>query len=96
MRRWLWWTPLILLTALGAALAFRAGWIAATVSETDVINAQVARYLAQVPGARPEHCHAEPAPGAWLVVICAPPGGVPWSVTVDRRGRVVSPLVPEA
>lgn len=81
----------MVLTLLGALWAFRAGWIAVTLSETDVINAQVARYLQSVPNSRPEDCHAEPAPDAWLIVLCAPQDGPVWSARVDRWGRVMRP-----
>lgn len=89
MARWLFWAPVVVLTLLGALWAFRAGWIAVTLTETDVINAQVARYLQAVPNGRPEDCHAEPMAGAWLIVLCAPRDGPVWQVRVDRWGRVV-------
>lgn len=95
MPRWMYWTPLILLTVLGAMYLFRASWIAVTISETDVINAQVLRYLDEVRGGQPDDCVARPALGAWLTVICRRDGAV-WLATVDRRGRVTQPVVPGA
>jgi len=81
--------PLGLATLMGALLAFRYGWIAATITETDVINAMANRYVTQDGGAdaRAGDCVglAGQVDGAWITVKC---GGILYHVT--RFGRVLS------
>lgn len=98
MPRWLWFAPLALLLTLSAVWAFRLGWIAATITETDVINAYTARYLqAQGGAARATDCVARPGrhPGVWIVVTCAGPQTTPVAYAVDRLGRLVHRPEPE-
>ncbi|WP_299791924.1 hypothetical protein [uncultured Marivita sp.] len=75
MPRWVWWVPLGLATLVGALLAFRYGWIAATITETDVINAMTHRYVTQdgSADARVSDCVglAGQVGGAWITVRCA-------------------------
>ena len=75
MQRWLWFVPVGLATVLGALLAFRYGWIAATMTETDVINAIATRYVIEDGGAdaRTTDCVglAGQVQGAWITVRCA-------------------------
>jgi len=75
MPRWLWFVPLGLATLIGALLAFRYGWIAATITETDVINAFANRYVAQDGGAAAQVADcvglAGQIDGAWITVRCA-------------------------
>ncbi|SLN42844.1 hypothetical protein ROJ8625_02107 [Roseivivax jejudonensis] len=76
----LWFAPVAGLVALAAVLGWRQGWIAANVTETEVIAAYAQRYLADRAAdgtgaqARASECRAVPARevGAWLVVICGP------------------------
>ena len=101
--RWVWWLPLGLISVVIALGAFRMGWIAAHMTETDAINTYTARYLDTVPEGRATDCHAEPggASGHWLVVVCEAPddgglhlfhvnrfGGLALYEVTDRRGPV--------
>ncbi|MGR3272164.1 hypothetical protein [Thalassococcus profundi] len=78
MPRWLWFVPLALLVALAALVGWHWGWIAANVTETQVIEAYAQRYLADRAaagtsnGAQRSDCRARPSERAWLVVICGP------------------------
>lgn len=100
-RRWL-WLPLIALVALATVLGLRAGWRYATLTETDVINAYAAHYLADRKqagtgqGARLTDCVAFPAApedrGIWLIVSCGPTPFDPalsYEYAVSRAGRLV-------
>lgn len=91
MPRWLWWTPLAVLTVVAGLLVFRMGYVAAHMTETDVINHYAALYVAEGPkGARVTDCAARPgdAKGVWLIISC---GGAAHVVQyhVDRAGRLV-------
>jgi hypothetical protein len=92
MPRWFWFVPVALLTLAGALYAFRLGWIAATITETDVINTYAREYLRTAgPEARATDCVARPAAqrGVWLVVSC---GEAPrYDYAVDRFGRLIAP-----
>jgi len=74
MPRWVWFVPLGLATLIGALLAFRYGWIAATITETDVINVFALRYITEDggPDAQASDCIAVPGQidGAWITVRC--------------------------
>jgi hypothetical protein len=74
MPHWGWFVPLGLVTLVGALLAFRYGWIAATITETDVINAFAQRYVTEDGGedARISDCVglAGQIDGAWITVRC--------------------------
>lgn len=73
MTRLIWFSPLILLTTLLAVYGFRLGWIAAHITETDVIEAQAAQYLEDAgTGAQVTDCVAYPAQqkGIWIIVRC--------------------------
>lgn len=81
--RLIWFAPLILLTGLLAVYGFRLGWIAANITETDVIEARAAEYLASANGdARPSDCVAFPSQdrGIWIIVRCG--GGRDAAITV--------------
>lgn len=88
MPRWVWWVPLGLATLVGALLAFRYGWIAATITETDVINAMANRYLTEDGGAEAQvgDCVGLPGQidGAWITVQC---GG--FAYHVNRFGTLI-------
>ncbi len=88
MLRWLWWVPLGLLTVVGALLAFRMGWIAATITETDVITGFSQRYVDQDggPGAQITDCVGlvGQVDGAWITVRC---GAIDYHVS--RFGRLI-------
>ena len=61
-----------------------------TITETDVINAGVVRYLDTTgPGARATDCLARPGQGVWLVVTCTGAAGR-FDYAVDRFGRRVT------
>jgi hypothetical protein len=94
MPRWLWWLPLGVLTLVVALFVFRAGWIVANLSETDVIEHYAAIYVAEEGGkATMTDCTAVPGQGAkvWLVIRCGRHRVYP----VDRFGRLIE-TVPEA
>ena len=78
MPRWLWWAPLGLLVLAFALIGLRYGWIAATTTETDVINRYATRYIKEHGGtAALTDCVAYPGtayPGIWMVVSCTPTG----------------------
>lgn len=90
--RWLWWAPLGCLIAFFALTGLRYGWIAATITETDVVNRYAERYVQTQGGdARVTDCVAYPGadiPGIWIVVNCMPqaPGGEGRSYYVNRLG----------
>lgn len=89
MPRWVWWVPLGLATLVGALVAFRYGWIAATITETDVINSMATRYVTQDggEGARPGDCVglSGQVAGAWITVRCKD-----HVYHVSRFGRLIS------
>ena len=89
MPHWVWWVPLGLATLVGALVAFRYGWIAATITETDVINAMANRYVTQDggPDATAGDCVglAGQVANAWLTVRC---GDTVYHV--NRFGRLIS------
>ncbi len=88
MPRWALFLPVGLLTLVLALLFFRLGWIAANLTETDVINTYAARYLQEAgPGARVSDCVARPGQGAavWIVVSCEGTAGR-YSYHVNRFG----------
>ena len=90
MPRWLWWLPLGVLTLVAGLMMFRAGWIVARITETDVIAHYAALYVAEGPeGARMTDCSAMPSEvtGVWLVIRCGSDRIYP----VDRFGRLVVP-----
>ncbi|MDW4496911.1 hypothetical protein R5H30_02875 [Sulfitobacter sp. D35] len=90
MPRWLWFAPLAALTLFLAVWLFRLGWIAATITETDVIGGFAQRYLQDAgPGARVTDCVARPAEmrGLWLVVSCRHADGRRFDYPADRLGR---------
>ena len=86
MPRWLWWTPLAVLTVIAGLLVFRQGWIAAHLTETDVINHYAARYVTDHGGQKAD-CLAVPGrtAGVWIEVRC----GADVIYPVDRSGRLV-------
>ena len=89
MPRWGWFVPLGLATLVGALLAFREGWIYATITETDVINAMATRYVSEDggPDAAFSDCVglAGQVDGAWITVRCGDT-----FYHVNRRGRLIS------
>ena len=90
MPRWLWWAPFALVTVICALIAFRTGWIAATLTETDMIGRVAERYVAEEGGdAEVTDCTAVPGtePAVWLEVRC----GAGRAYAVDRLGRLITP-----
>lgn len=91
MPRWLWFTPLALLLVAVAIWAFRLGWIAVTISETDVITTYAQRYLEEVGAtARLIDCTGLPGTGqgVWIIVRCVR-AGQRFDYPVDRLGRLL-------
>lgn len=89
MPRWLWWTPVGALILGFALIGLRWGWIAATITETDVINRYAAQYVETQGGALSD-CVAYPGLGdVWLVVRCARGQDAVYAYHVNRLGRLV-------
>ncbi|KIN64670.1 hypothetical protein Z946_3562 [Sulfitobacter noctilucicola] len=83
--------PVVVLTVVAGLMVYRAGYIAASITETDVINHYAALYVETGPeGAQVTDCVARPSASddVWLVVHC---GGAAHMVQyrVDRFGRLV-------
>ena len=98
MPRWALFLPLGLVTLALGLLFFRLGWIAANLTETDVINTYAARYLQEAgPTAKASDCVARPAqaPGVWIVVTCAG-AEMRYDYYVNRFGGLRSIRGPEA
>jgi hypothetical protein len=78
MPRWLWWMPLGVLLLCCAMVGLRYGWIAATITETDVITHYAQRYVNEARGnAALTDCAAtggDGLAGIWIVVRCRPQG----------------------
>ena len=77
--------------ALVAVIGLRLGWLAASLTETDVIERYAAAYLAEAgAGAALSNCHAETAQGHWvkLRVICRHPDGREWRFGAGLWGRL--------
>lgn len=74
--------------ACAVALAgFIIGWRVSTLTESDVIEAAAARYVADHKGA-PEQCEARPGtPPVWITVLCGSPD-VTAIYQSDRFGRL--------
>lgn len=95
--RWLWFLPLAMATVLGGLWAFRLGWVAATITETDVINAFAQQYLeTEGPPAKPTDCVARPGatPGVWIIVTCQSARGMRYDYAVNRFGTLLQRDVP--
>ena len=93
MPRWLWFAPFAALVAVLAVWGFRMGWIRATITETDVIEAYAARYIAVAgASARVTDCSAQPgkAPAVWIIVSCERPETKRMDFPVDRMGRLLT------
>lgn len=101
MPRWVWFLPVGALTAALGLWGFRMGWIASTITETEVIHAYAQRYLAERAAQGAEYtaaitdCVAYPAVqrGVWIVVSCEPGtqnGDVRYTYHVNRFGGLVS------
>jgi len=76
--RWLFWTPVVILTTAVGVWGLRIGWVVATIDESDVILKYAQRYVIAMHAenessdARLTDCHAVPGEdaGVWIVVIC--------------------------
>ena len=78
-----------------AVWGFRLGWIAATITETDVITTYTQRYLSEAgAAARLTDCAGVPGSrdGVWIIVRCQQ-DGQRFDYPVDRFGRLLA--VPE-
>jgi hypothetical protein len=82
-----WLLPLGGLVTAAAAFGLWAGLRAVPPTETEIILAQAALYVAET-GGLPTDCSARPAPveGVRLVVTC----GAGWASAVDEWGRRVA------
>ena len=81
--------PLAALTVIAALLAYRQGYIAANLTETDVINQYAAQYVANHQGLYAD-CTAQPGtPPVWLIITCVPDGGTAITYLVDKAGHRV-------
>lgn len=92
MPRWVWFMPFAALVLALGIWGFRLGWFAATLTETDVIQAYTARYLdTQQKDAKATDCAARPGRQAkvWIVVTCIAPDGARYDYPVDRFGRLL-------
>ncbi|MDW3222302.1 MAG: hypothetical protein R8G34_05340 [Paracoccaceae bacterium] len=92
MPSWLWWAPLAVLVMAMGIWAFRWGWIAAAITETDVINTYASRYLSEAgASARLTDCAATPGDhvGVWITVNCVDPSGARYDYAVDKFGRLL-------
>lgn len=72
-RRLVWLVPFAGLAALLAVMGIRLGWMASSLTETDVINKYASVYLEELgPQAQPTDCIAFPGQtrGIWIVVRC--------------------------
>jgi hypothetical protein len=78
--------------ALVAVIGLRLGWLAASLTETNVIERYAAAYLAEAgTGAGLSDCHAESGQGYWvkLRVICRHPDGREWRFGAGLWGQLV-------
>ncbi len=88
-RRAVLFLPLAAITLIAALFAYRQGYIAANLTETDVINQYAAQYVAEHQGLYAD-CTANPGnPPVWLVITCAPDDGMAITYLVDKGGRPV-------
>lgn len=87
-----WWVPLCAATVALAAVGLRYGWIAARVTETDVITHYARKYVSDHgAGAAPTDCVARPGRGwVWIELSCAPQAvlGI-YVYRVNRFGRLI-------
>lgn len=88
--------PLAGLLLAAGALGLWLGLRAVPPTETEIIEAQAARYVAET-GGNLLDCFAVPSgvAGVRMVVICEPDGAEAWAVAVDDMGRVVEGAMPE-
>jgi hypothetical protein len=93
-----------LLVVLAALFGWRHGWVAANVTETEVITAYAQRYLEDRARdgtgetAVATECRARPSERVWIVVICGPEPHDPmrhYTYYVGRDGRLVQVVGPE-
>lgn len=89
--------PLAGLLAVAGAFGLWLGLASAPPTESEIIEVQAARYVAETGGDRLE-CFAVPAgvEGVRLIVICEPEGGEVWYAATDEWGQLVEDVaVPE-
>ena len=78
---------LAVMALVAGFLGFHLGTLSA-VTESDVIEAGAAAYVAETGGQR-EACYGRPGAGVvWIVVTCQE-GELEWQRSYDRRGLVV-------
>ncbi|MBF9044615.1 hypothetical protein HKCCE4037_14825 [Rhodobacterales bacterium HKCCE4037] len=89
--------PLAALLAFAGAVGLWLGVATAPPTESEIIEVQAARYVAETGGDRLD-CFAVPSgvEGVRLIVICEPEGGAAWYAATDEWGRIVEEVtVPE-
>ena len=89
--------PLAGLLAVAGAIGLWLGLAAVPPTETEIIETQAARYVAETGGEWLD-CYAVPSgvEGVRLIVICEPEGGEAWFAATDHWGQVVEDVaVPE-
>jgi hypothetical protein len=89
--------PLAGLLAVAGAFGLWLGLSTAPPTESEIIERQAARYVAETGGERLD-CFAVPSgvDGVRLIVICEPEGGEVWFAATDVWGQVVEDVsVPE-
>ncbi len=81
---------LALLGGVALLLGLGAGWRFATLTESDVIEAAAARYVAEH-GGRPTDCVGQGGvPPAWVTVLCQKDGRTLAIYQADRFGRLTT------
>ncbi|WP_136441427.1 hypothetical protein [Pacificoceanicola onchidii] len=94
MPKWLWFLPLGLIVLVGSLMAFRLGWIAANLDETQAIEAYAQRFVTREgKGLEPWNCFGEPGEAVWLLVRCTGEGRT-WTYQVNRFGGLVGIIPP--
>lgn len=95
MPRWLWWSPVILLTAVLAVFAFIIGWQEFVMGKTYAINSFAKQYVRKHGGTTAvTDCQAWPGhrDGVWIVIECVAPDGSAKEVyAIDGMWRVRDP-----
>ena len=78
--------------ALVAVIGLRLGWVAATITETEVIGRYASAYVTEAGGgAELTDCHAEAGQTWWikLRVVCVSPDGREWRYGAGLWGQLM-------
>ncbi len=93
MPRWVWFAPFALIVVALGLWSFRMGMVAASLTETEVIETYAGLYVDTHGGsARPADCMATPGqhPQVWIVVSCTSRDGARFDYPVDTFGRLLT------